>query len=115
MHSLKENNFIGTARVNNYYWCYYSINIIFTIRSIIFKDYEGFKQPQRKLYEKIPIESFWCTFKNGLVYHCDYQTREEAIIAIIDCYKDFLQQAKNRIQETMPLLPRIATFLMPFS
>jgi transposase InsO family protein len=46
-------------------------------------------------YDNAPIESFWGTLKNELVYHCDYQTREEAIRDITRIYRDFLQQAKD--------------------
>lgn len=34
-------------------------------------------------YDNAPIESFWGTLKNELVYHRDYQTRERAISEIV--------------------------------
>ena len=45
-------------------------------------------------YDNAPIESFWGTLKNELVYHRDYQTRKEAIRDITEYIKIFYNRQK---------------------
>lgn len=45
-------------------------------------------------YDNAPIESFWATLKNELVYHRHYKTREEAISDI----QSFIEIFYNRMR-----------------
>lgn len=53
-------------------------------------------------YDNAPIESFWGTLKNELVYHRDYQTREEAIREITEYIEIFYN--RQRIQKRLGYL-----------
>lgn len=48
-------------------------------------------------YDNAPIESFWGIFKNELIHHCNYKTREEAKADIIKYIELFYNQ--QRIQK----------------
>ena len=53
-------------------------------------------------YDNAPIESFWGTLKNELVYHRDYQSRKEAIREITEYIEIFYN--RQRIQKRLGYL-----------
>ncbi len=53
-------------------------------------------------YDNAPIESFWGTLKNELVYHRDYQTREEETRDITEYIEIFYN--RQRIQKRLGYL-----------
>jgi len=57
-------------------------------------------------YDNAPIESFWGTLKNELVYHRDYHTRKEAIKDITEYIEIFYN--RRRIQKRLEYLSPVA-------
>jgi putative transposase len=57
-------------------------------------------------YDNAPIESFWGTLKNELVYHRDYQSRKEAIREITEYIEIFYN--RQRIQKRLGYLSPVA-------
>jgi len=53
-------------------------------------------------YDNAPIESFWGSLKNELVYHHDYQSRKEAISEITEYIEIFYN--RQRIQKRLGYL-----------
>ena len=53
-------------------------------------------------YDNAPVESFWGTLKNELVYHRDYQSRKEAIREITEYIEIFYN--RQRIQKRLGYL-----------
>ncbi len=53
-------------------------------------------------YDNAPIESFWGTLKNELVYHHDYQTRKEATKDITEYIEIFYN--RRRVQKRLGYL-----------
>jgi len=47
-------------------------------------------------YDNAPIESFWGTLKNELIYHKHYQTREEAIREITEYIEIFYNRQRRQ-------------------
>jgi len=47
-------------------------------------------------YDNAPMESFWGTLKNELVYHYHYRTREEAIKAITEYIEVFYNRQRRQ-------------------
>ena len=47
-------------------------------------------------YDNAPMESFWGTLKNELVYHCHYRTREEAIKQIAEYIEVFYNRERRQ-------------------
>ncbi len=47
-------------------------------------------------YDNAPIESFWGTLKNELVYHRSYETREQAIQDITEYIEIFYNRREYR-------------------
>lgn len=47
-------------------------------------------------YDNAPIESFWGTLKNELVYHRDYLTRQEAIKDITEYIEIFYNRQRRQ-------------------
>ena len=67
-------------------------------RSIITKhQFNGSMSRRGNCYDNAPIESFWGTLKNELVYHHNYQTRLEAISDIVKYIE--LEYNQTRIQK----------------
>jgi transposase InsO family protein len=46
-------------------------------------------------YDNAPMESFWGTLKNELVYHQRYKTREQAIREIIEVFYNRQRRQKR--------------------
>jgi transposase InsO family protein len=57
-------------------------------------------------YDNAPMESFWGTLKNELVYHRHYQTREEAIRDITEYIEIFYN--RQRLQARLGYLSPVA-------
>jgi putative transposase len=55
-------------------------------------------------YDNAPMESFWGTLKNELVFHCHYRTREEAIREITEYIEVFYnrQRCQKRLGYLSP-------------
>ena len=47
-------------------------------------------------YDNAPMESFWGTLKNELIYHCRYRTREEAIKEITEYIEVFYNRQRRQ-------------------
>jgi len=47
-------------------------------------------------YDNAPMESFWGTLKNELVFHCHYRTREEAIREITEYIEVFYNRQRRQ-------------------
>ena len=47
-------------------------------------------------YDNAPIESFWGTLKNELVYHRRYSTREEAVREITEYIEVFYNRQRKQ-------------------
>lgn len=47
-------------------------------------------------YDNAPMESFWGTLKNELIYHCHYRTREEAIKEITEYIEVFYNRQRRQ-------------------
>ena len=47
-------------------------------------------------YDNAPMESFWGTMKNELVYHRRYKTREEAIREIAEYIEVFYNRERRQ-------------------
>jgi len=47
-------------------------------------------------YDNAPMESFWGTMKNELVYHHHYRTREEAIREITEYIEVFYNRERRQ-------------------
>jgi putative transposase len=47
-------------------------------------------------YDNAPMESFWGTIKNELIYHCRYRTREEAIREITEYIEIFYNRQRRQ-------------------
>jgi putative transposase len=47
-------------------------------------------------YDNAPMESFWGTIKNELIYHCRYRTREEAIKEITEYIELFYNRQRRQ-------------------
>jgi transposase InsO family protein len=47
-------------------------------------------------YDNAPMESFWGTIKNELIYHCRYRTREEAIKEITEYIEIFYNRQRRQ-------------------
>ncbi|MDR3504571.1 MAG: IS3 family transposase, partial [Legionella sp.] len=57
-------------------------------------------------YDNAPIESFWGTLKNELVYHCSYETRQQAIREITEYIEIFYN--RQRTQKRLGYLTPVA-------
>jgi len=57
-------------------------------------------------YDNAPMESFWGTLKNELVYHCHYHTREEAVRDITEYIEIFYN--RQRRQDRLGYLSPVA-------
>ena len=55
-------------------------------------------------YDNAPMESFWGTLKNELVYHQRYATREQAIREIAEYIEVFYNRQRRQGWDTYPLL-----------
>lgn len=53
-------------------------------------------------YDNAPMESFWGTLKNELVYHCTYETRQQAIRDITEYIEIFYN--RQRVQKRLGYL-----------
>jgi transposase InsO family protein len=49
-------------------------------------------------YDNAPMESFWGTLKNELVYHRRYTTREEAIKEITEYIEVFYNRERRQVR-----------------
>jgi len=47
-------------------------------------------------YDNAPMESFWGTIKNELIYHCHYRTREEAVREITGYIEIFYNRQRRQ-------------------
>jgi len=47
-------------------------------------------------YDNAPMESFWGTLKNELIYHCRYKTRQEAIKDITEYIEIFYNRQRKQ-------------------
>jgi len=47
-------------------------------------------------YDNAPMESFWGTIKNELIYHCRYRTRGEAIKEISEYIEVFYNRQRRQ-------------------
>jgi len=47
-------------------------------------------------YDNAPMESFWGTIKNELIYHCRYSTRKEAIQEITEYIEIFYNRQRRQ-------------------
>ena len=57
-------------------------------------------------YDNAPMESFWGVLKNEQIYHCRYDTRQEAIQDITEYIEIFYN--RQRLQERLGFLSPVA-------
>ena len=57
-------------------------------------------------YDNAPMESFWGTMKNELIYHEHYKTREQAIREITEYIEVFYNRLRR--QKRLGYLPPVA-------